>query len=136
MIKELICIICPMGCHLQIEMDDMKNINLVTGNSCPRGEKYACKELIHPERILTSTVRIEGAIHPMLPVMTDKAVAKDKMFDVMKKLKEVRIKAPVKYEDIIIENNPIKNEFKTDENILFEITLNMKNYNIKVRRSL
>ena len=53
MIKELICIICPMGCHLQIEMDDMKNINLVTGNSCPRGEKYACKELIHPERILT-----------------------------------------------------------------------------------
>lgn len=104
MIKKLICIICPMGCHLQIEMDDMKNINLVTGNSCPRGEKYACKELIHPERILTSTVRIEGAIHPMLPVMTDKAVAKDKMFDVMKKLKEVRIKAPVKYEDIIIEN--------------------------------
>lgn len=104
MIKELICIICPMGCHLQIEMDDKKNINLVTGNSCSRGEKYACKELIHPERILTSTVRIEGAIHSMLPVMTDKAVAKDKMFDVMKKLKEVRIKAPVKYEDIIIEN--------------------------------
>ena len=31
----------------------------------------------------------------------------------------------------VIEFNPIKNEFKTDENILFEITLNMKNYNIE-----
>ena len=37
--KELICITCPRGCHLQV--DD--NLN-VTGNMCPRGAAYAKAE--------------------------------------------------------------------------------------------
>ena len=35
-------------------------ITKVTGNTCPRGEKYAHQELTDPQRMLTSTVRIEG----------------------------------------------------------------------------
>ena len=30
--KELVCIVCPRGCHLTIDEN-----NNVTGNSCPRG---------------------------------------------------------------------------------------------------
>jgi hypothetical protein len=41
--KELICILCPNGCHLTV--DD--NLN-VTGNTCLRGDAYARKELKIP----------------------------------------------------------------------------------------
>lgn len=35
--KELICIVCPRGCHLKV---DEANDYAVTGNSCPRGAEY------------------------------------------------------------------------------------------------
>ena len=53
--KELICIVCPRGCHLTI--DENKN---VTGNSCPRGVQYAINEVTNPMRMLTSTVFIKS----------------------------------------------------------------------------
>ena len=61
--KELICIICPRGCHLTV--DDELN---VSGNTCPRGAVYAKQELTHPTRTLTSTVRVVSKTEAMLPV--------------------------------------------------------------------
>lgn len=55
--KELICIVCPKGCHLQV---DEEHDYTVTGNSCPRGAEYGKAELTHPTRVVTSTVRCEG----------------------------------------------------------------------------
>ena len=46
--KELICITCPRGCHLQVD----ENLN-VTGNMCPRGAIYAKAELTHPVRMVS-----------------------------------------------------------------------------------
>ena len=43
--KELICIVCPRGCHLKV---DEANGCKVTGNSCPRGEQYGKAELLNP----------------------------------------------------------------------------------------
>ncbi|MGL5709777.1 MAG: DUF1667 domain-containing protein, partial [Cetobacterium sp.] len=53
--KEMICILCPMGCHLNI---DIENNYKVTGNSCPKGEIYGKEELIAPKRVVTSIVRV------------------------------------------------------------------------------
>ena len=36
-IKEVICICCPRGCHLQV---DPQNDYNVTGNACPNGAAY------------------------------------------------------------------------------------------------
>ena len=66
---ELICITCPKGCHLRV--DEEKGF-AVTGNSCPRGAEYGRNELQHPVRTVTSTVRIQGADLPRLPVKTDR----------------------------------------------------------------
>ena len=52
--KELICIVCPKGCHLKV---DEENGCAVTGNGCPRGAEYGKSELLHPTRVLTSTVK-------------------------------------------------------------------------------
>ena len=72
---ELICITCPKGCHLRV--DEEKGF-AVTGNSCPRGAEYGRNELQHPVRTVTSTVRIQGADLPRLPVKTDRPLAKEK----------------------------------------------------------
>ena len=86
--KELICIVCPNGCHLKVDEENGYN---VTGNKCERGAEYGKAELLHPVRVVTSTVRIEGAACRRLPVKTSAAVDKDRIFDVMALLDGVTV---------------------------------------------
>ena len=53
---EMICITCPMGCHLKIEKLSESELG-VTGNRCARGENYAREELLSPKRVVTATCR-------------------------------------------------------------------------------
>lgn len=101
--KELVCVVCPMGCRITVTLDG-DNIVSVTGNSCPRGKAYAEKECIRPERILTTTVKLEGGIHRVLPVITDKEIPLDKVFEAMELVRKVTVKAPVSEGQVIIEN--------------------------------
>ena len=78
--KELICIGCPMGCPIVVEMEDGKVLS-VTGNTCPRGESYARKEVTNPTRIVTTTVRVDGGKVPMINVKTEQDIPKDKIFE-------------------------------------------------------
>lgn len=101
--RSIICISCPLGCNLSVEHDD-KAVLSVTGNGCKLGPKYAEKEVFAPERVVTSTVKIEGAKIPLLPVRTSCSVSKDKMFEVMKEIFKLKAKAPVKRGDVICKN--------------------------------
>lgn len=98
---ELICIVCPKGCHLTV---DEENGCQVTGYGCQRGEEYGKKELQNPTRVLTSIVRIDGAIHPCCPVKTDRAIPKKEIRKAMELLKGIRIKSPVEIGDVVAEN--------------------------------
>ena len=98
--KELICIVCPRGCHLTV---DEATLN-VSGNSCPKGEEYGKNELLSPMRTVTSSVAIVGGIHPRLAVRTDKAIPKAKIFDIMNEVHSFTAKSPVKRGEILIEN--------------------------------
>lgn len=95
--KELICIVCPKGCHLKID----ENLN-VTGNSCVRGLKYGVDELTNPTRMVTSTVVILNGEISRLPVVTEKPVPKDKIMEVMEEINKVKIEAPINVKDVII----------------------------------
>lgn len=99
--KELICIVCPRGCHLKV---DEKNGCAVTGNSCRRGAEYGEMELTHPTRVVTSTVRCEGGLYPRCPVKTDKAIPKEKIFEVMQALEGIALITPVQVGQVVIEN--------------------------------
>lgn len=101
--RELICIGCPMGCPIVVEMEDGKVLS-VTGNTCPRGESYARKEVTNPTRIVTTTVRVDGGKVPMINVKTEQDIPKDKIFECIAALRGVTIKAPVHIGDIILEN--------------------------------
>lgn len=101
--KELICIGCPMGCPIVVEMEDGKVLS-VTGNTCPRGESYARKEVTNPTRIVTTTVRVDGGKVAMINVKTERDIPKDKIFECIAALRGVTMKAPVHIGDIILEN--------------------------------
>ncbi len=99
--KELICIVCPKGCHLKV---DDENGYTVTGNGCPRGAEYGKMELTHPTRVVTSTVRCDGGVHPRCPVKTDRAVPKELMFQVMEALDGVSLTAPVRVGQVVVKH--------------------------------
>ena len=101
--KEMVCIVCPMSCHLSVEIEN-DTVKSVTGNTCPRGAKYASEEICNPTRMVTSTVVLKNARMTRLPVATEYPVPKDKIFDVMDQINKVKVKAPVKLGDVIIEN--------------------------------
>lgn len=101
--EDLICINCPMGCNLEVTYDDKKIIE-VKGNTCKRGIQYAETEIFHPERIVTTTVRVLGAAIPFVPVKTGKTVPKELTFDVVKRACKVSLRAPVKVGDIVVKN--------------------------------
>lgn len=101
MIKTLTCIECPMGCEIEVTLNDGK-IEKIQGNSCPRGKLYAENEVVCPKRVLTSTVRSEKG--EMIPVKTDRPIRKEAIFDVMKKINSIRCAVDVKCGDVIAKN--------------------------------
>ena len=101
--RELTCIGCPMGCPLVVELKDGEVVS-VSGNTCPRGDIYARKEVTNPTRIVTSSVRVEGGQLAAVSVKTKEDIPKGKIFDIAKALKEVTVKAPVHIGDIILQD--------------------------------
>lgn len=100
MIKKFVCIQCPRGCHLEIDEESKK----VTGNFCPRGEKYAIDEITCPKRVITSTVKIKGSSISRVSVRTNISVDKNLIFPIMKELDKVIVNAPCDVGDVVIEN--------------------------------
>ena len=101
--RNLICIGCPMGCPLTVELENGA-VARVTGNTCPRGDAYARKEVTHPTRIVTSTVRVTGGALPAVSCKTRTDVPKDRIFAVVRALKDVEVPAPVAIGQVLLED--------------------------------
>ena len=100
---DLICIGCPMGCPITVEMENGEVVS-VTGNTCPRGDAYARKEVTNPTRIVTSTVRVTGGKLAMASVKTASDIPKGRIFDCVKALKDVEIPAPVTIGQVVLKD--------------------------------
>ncbi|MBE6062856.1 MAG: DUF1667 domain-containing protein [Clostridium butyricum] len=98
--KELICICCPNGCHLKVDIDNRE----IRGNKCKRGEEYGISEVTHPVRVITSTVKVENGSFPVIPVKTKGYIPKELNFKCMEEINKITIKAPVEIGDVIIKN--------------------------------
>lgn len=101
--RELTCIGCPMGCAVTVTMEAGQVVK-VEGNTCKRGDDYARKEVTNPTRIVTSTVMVEGGTDVTVAVKTRNDIPKGKIFDCVKSLKGVTVKAPVHIGDVIVKN--------------------------------
>lgn len=90
---ELVCINCPVGCRLQVTLQDGQVI-AVTGNQCKRGETYARQECVDPRRVVTAVIPLVGSRTP-LSVKTCAPIPKDKVFDCMAELGALKICSPI-----------------------------------------
>ena len=101
--RELICIGCPMGCLVTVEMDHGA-IMSVSGYTCPRGKTYAEKEVTDPTRIVTSTVKVVGGSKERVSCKTAQDIPKGKITGVMKAINAACVTAPIRIGDVLIEN--------------------------------
>ncbi len=102
--KNIICVACPMGCGVTVEIADSGEILSVTGNTCKRGDTYARAECTNPVRSLASTVKVSGGIYNVVPCKSAGSLPKDKIFECMDIINKAEAKAPVKLGDILVEN--------------------------------
>ena len=99
--RNMTCIVCPMGCTLEVELAE-GNVTSVTGNSCPRGKDYAVSECTNPRRTVTTTVACQDG--SFVPVKTSAPIPKGEMFNLVKELSKITISLPIKAGDVIIKD--------------------------------
>lgn len=101
--RKFICITCPRGCALDVAMEGEAVVKM-EGNSCKRGIDYVTGELNDPRRMVTTTVRVKGGVHPLAPVYTESPIPKPRILDLLAEIRKIELKAPVKLGDVVIEN--------------------------------
>ncbi len=101
--EKMICITCPMGCSVEVTREGQTLLS-VDGNTCKRGEDYVRRELTDPRRMVATTVKVKDGIHPLVPVYTANAFPKPRIFDLLDKLREVELEAPVAMGQVVLPN--------------------------------
>ncbi|MFQ3547936.1 MAG: DUF1667 domain-containing protein [Termitinemataceae bacterium] len=123
--KSLTCIVCPIGCSLQVDDSVPENIS-VSGNKCPRGAAYAVEEITAPKRVVTATCRLgptgacsdretsdpvlqrirrHGLCDPRrLPVKTTAPCPKEMIPTLLKDIYALQVQAPVARGQVLIKN--------------------------------
>ena len=100
---RVICITCPMGCSLEVTHEG-KTVTKVEGNQCKKGLSYAEAEISDPRRMVTTTVRVQGGVHPLVPVYTAAPIPKPLISDLLAALRRVQLQAPVQMGQVVLEN--------------------------------
>ncbi len=119
--KDFICIVCPIGCNIEVKFEG-KGIRSISGNKCFKGKEFVIAEIIHPQRVLTTTVKVKNGENKLLPVKTDRPVSKELIFKIMKEVRQIEVKAPIKINQVIVENI-----LETGANLIAERSIRKKN---------
>jgi len=101
--KEVTCIICPIGCKILVRIDGSE-FQVLKGNKCKKGIEYARNESLDPRRMITTSLLVKNGNWPLVSVKSSKPIPKEKVFSVLKEIKKINIKAPVKSGQVIIRN--------------------------------
>lgn len=103
------CTTCPSECLLTVEVERdadgaVVEVRSVTGNSCPRGDKFAHQELICPMRVLTTTIAVSGGDEALLPVRTAEAIPLALHAQAMNLIRGLVVNAPIRIGDVVLHN--------------------------------
>lgn len=103
------CTTCPSECLLTVEVERDVNGSVtaarsVTGNRCPRGDKFAHQELTCPMRVLTTTVAVFGGDEALLPVRTAEAIPLALHAQAMALIRGLVVNVPIRMGDVVLED--------------------------------
>lgn len=96
--KEFICIVCPRGCHIKVDGEN------ITGYTCKRGLEYVKQEIKAPKRTVTSTFKVKNGDLNVASCRTNAPFDKNRVFDLMKEINKLSFEAPIHVGDILIKN--------------------------------
>ncbi|MCL2411991.1 MAG: DUF1667 domain-containing protein [Treponema sp.] len=106
--RNLTCIVCPVGCSLDV--NETQNGLSVTGYTCSRGEVYALEEIRAPKRVVTATAPIEtdktnyvylGSVR-RIPIKTAVPCPRSAIPALLQDIYKTKVALPVKIGDVII----------------------------------
>jgi CxxC motif-containing protein len=92
--QDYVCIACPIGCPLQL-VHEGDSIQEISGHNCKRGAKYARQEFTDPRRSFSTTIPIEGAIYPRLPVKLSAPIRKENVLEAARAVHGLSAVAPI-----------------------------------------
>lgn len=103
------CTTCPSECLLTVKVERgadgaVMEVRSVTGNSCPRGDKFAHQELTCPMRVFTTTVAVSGGDEALLPVRTSEAIPLALHAQAMNLIRGLVVDAPIRMGDVVLPN--------------------------------
>lgn len=102
------CTTCPNNCELSVNVevasDGSKTVTAVSGNRCPRGIAFANTEVTRPERVLATTVCVQGGTEALLPVRSNVALPFDLHMQAMEVLRGTSVTAPITMGDTVVAN--------------------------------
>ena len=98
---DYVCIACPIGCPLQLVHEE-DTIREISGNNCKRGAKYARQEFTDPRRSFSTTIPIEGAVYPRLPVKLSAPIRKEDVLEAARVVHGLSAEAPIACGEVLL----------------------------------
>lgn len=103
MTRVFTCILCPNGCEITAKQEDGKPLSCA-GNLCPKGAEYVAQELTNPMRTISSSVLVLNGELPLASVRLTKPIPRERIFDLMEEIRNIRLHAPVKAGTVLLRN--------------------------------
>lgn len=100
--REMVCIVCPNGCRLNVFVDEQNRVTRVENALCRNGRTYAEDEVQCPKRSLTSTVKVKDGTHPLVSVRSSKPIPREKLQEAVDTLRLLELTAPVDFHQVIV----------------------------------
>ena len=101
--EEVTCIMCPLGCSVEVQIDGQE-VSVKKGCRCKEGMKFVKMEAIFPGRILTTTMKTDIPEIPLLPVRSNKEIPKDQLMTCMGEISRHHVSGALKIGQPVIKN--------------------------------
>jgi CxxC motif-containing protein len=101
---EMICIQCPLGCKIKVQLDDDNKVLDISGFTCKSGKEYAMQEVTDPHRVITTSIKVIDGKNELVSVKTNKPVPKRLIQSIMDIIKNSSVHAPVELNQVVISN--------------------------------
>jgi CxxC motif-containing protein len=101
-VDRLTCVLCPVGCELEVEPEAGGCGVQVTGNQCDKGVPFAEEEVLRPKRNLSTSVPVRGTASRMVSVRLSVAVPREMIFPILAEIAKLRPETPVLRGQVLI----------------------------------
>ena len=99
-IDRLTCILCPVGCELEVRRPD-RGLD-VRGNQCEKGIEFATEEVLYPKRNLATSVPVKGSVTRLVSVRLSDRVPREMIFPILREIEGLRPETPVRRGQVLI----------------------------------